>query len=190
MVGTTARNAKFVVNFGQKPLLFDLKQLPEITFADYNARNGKVGHMAISYASEVVMLMRHLLKFSNWKQPMLKVINNTLNRLPLIVKNLSTLEKDNLYPFSADYNHLCTLIGCLSVLGGHTESIRTGGRVEVEVEGMAEKNIGIVLDYAPTSYSAIVMLNSEENKVVVQPVASLNPVAEVNIAKYRLIDAI
>jgi hypothetical protein len=55
---------------------------------------------------------------------------------------------------------------------------------------MAEKNIGIVLDYAPTSYSAIVMLNSEDNKVVVQPVASLTPVAEVNIAKYRLIDAI
>ncbi len=64
------------------------------------------------------------------------------------------------------------------MLGGHIDGLRIGGKVQVELEGFRAKDNGIVLDYTPTSATAIVLLHSE-NKVVVQPVVTLTPVPEV-----------
>ena len=125
-----------MVNFGQMPLLFDVHQLPEITFIDQSERSGQVGHMARAVSSEIVMLLRYLLTNSLWQQSVIKFINHSLSRVPVIGKNLNdpapvvppsipamtppapnTPAPPPPFPISIDYVQLCQLIGSLAVLG-------------------------------------------------------------------------
>jgi hypothetical protein len=185
--------ASVLVNFGQMPFLFDLNGLPETPVRDSEENKGKVAHVAMSFASEGVMLMRYLLQCPNWREPILKFIHSSLNATPPLLRSLFVSQGQGgeaqkpsssswLYPAGIDYSSLCHITASLSILGGHVELLRIGGRVKVQMEEYSDANCGTVLEYIPYTPTAIVLLDSElrENREAsIHHVSSLIPIQTV-----------
>ena len=182
-VGVDSIDVTILVNFGQMPLLYDLPA--ELTAAQgtHIERTGEVGHSALCIASEIVMLLRLLLRSELWQPHIMKAIISVWNRIPLISKNIAdppVSAKPHSLPDSIDCVSLCQLIGTITVLGGHVDGLRVGGCVEVSTGGMSNDERGIVLEYNRGSSNAIISLNSNFSLRVVN-VAHLRTIAEVRI---------
>lgn len=246
-VGANSRGASIYVNFGQDHFRFNFSKLPQVNATNDKERTGQIGHMAYSFASESILLIRHLLQYPKWKSSIISSLSVSLENIPSILKTLTSFKDSQLserpekpsprttplknglrdsgnfdrisresfnqstfatplvlqtnpieiFPPSLSYSNVCKLVASLSVLGkqkqqifsliliflflgANIESVRVGALVEIETEGIEEKEKGVVIDYSSSNPNAIVFLKSEQSTKSFK-VTSLRPVPAVHI---------
>eukprot|EP01087_Luapelamoeba_hula_P010094 TRINITY_DN2658_c0_g1_i4.p1 TRINITY_DN2658_c0_g1~~TRINITY_DN2658_c0_g1_i4.p1 ORF type:complete len:3811 (+),score=698.07 TRINITY_DN2658_c0_g1_i4:295-11727(+) len=143
------------------------------------SHNWRDGQIVFADCSEVLMLLRSLLKTSPvWTNQLVAAMTSVLQVIPTLINpqtaRMITSTPDNL----PQRNHLLRyVLSSLCVMGGHTDSLRVGGRVEVK----ATRETGVLIYYDRRSSKVKLILDSNTNKVIDCDLSKVDALTEVSI---------
>lgn len=145
----------------------------------HNYRNGQI---AFAECAEVIALLRHLIGCSTaWSEEIISATVKSLSTIPTLLdlENGAVVQRALEQP-TAVYHALAALC----IIGGHTEGLRVGGRMEV----IATKETGTLVYYDRQSARAKVILDSNLRNVIECDAAKIRAVPElqVNLEKFPL----
>ncbi|GAM23782.1 hypothetical protein SAMD00019534_069570 [Acytostelium subglobosum LB1] len=169
-------NVSLSVNFGASPFLYDVTPLTS-SHLEQTISEKNMPSMSLSYVSEVISLLRILLRAPLWKPHMQRYIEEGLNLLP------STIVQDTLRPMSPPATKsLLQVFSTITMLAGHLDGIWNGARVQVDL-GSGRHEKGTVIEYSPLSNLCRVLLDSNIPKLyrTVHHRRNLKPITEIAI---------
>lgn len=146
----------------------------------------------LAFTSELVCFCRCLLASAEWRRAMLESFSNSLCRLPDFVDERSpTLSQPAMESLHADSGGIIDAFAALAVIGGHTDVLRVGGRVErvttlggigggaAPAPDTVER--GTVVHYDRLEALASVVFDSNPKRVLQCSLQKLRPVPEVGV---------
>eukprot|EP01133_Synstelium_polycarpum_P005956 gene5956-6899_t len=171
--------ASLAANFGATPFLYDVAPLTsshlELAISERNLPS-----MALSYASEVVALLRLLLKAPLWRAPLQKYIEEGLKLLPSTIVLESGGGRGMVAP--PTLQALLHVFATITLLAGHLDGVWVGARVQVDL-GSGRSEHGTIVEYNNLSNIARILLDSNVNRLAktTHHRRHLRPVSEVSI---------
>jgi len=124
------------------------------------SHNYRDGHIMFADSCEIIMLLRHLMSVSpDWLDALSPVILDSLKRIPSLVDPHKSILSETGRQRS---DLLYYVLSALSLVGGHTDGLRVGGRVEVK----ATKERGVLVDFDRKSSKAKLILDANPRKVI------------------------
>jgi HECT-domain (ubiquitin-transferase)/Concanavalin A-like lectin/glucanases superfamily len=114
------------------------------------------GEVEFSHNCELVMLCRVLFESALWRDTMRATVTESLGRVPSLVDvGAETLAA------GAELGNVYASLAALAVIGGHTDKIRVGGRVEIK----DSKETATVVEYDRYASSTRLLVDSMPTKI-------------------------
>ncbi|EGG14125.1 putative ubiquitin-protein ligase [Cavenderia fasciculata] len=141
--------------------------------------------MALCYVSEVVSLVRLLLRTESWRIAIQRHIEEGLRLLPSTIVQVppTDQQKDSHGgKVGPTIQSLLSVFSVITLLAGHLDGLWTGSRVSIELAaGIYEK--GTIVDYSQLSNQATVLLDSNIDRLyrTTHPLGVIKPISEVTI---------
>ncbi len=126
----------------------------------------RTGKVTFAQAASLVMLLRLLLCSNSWNTVISSSLHRSLTRVPSLLNTRSETVRD----YKAALAALC-------VIGGHTDTMRAGGRVEIK----STKEKGTLVEYDRQSSLCKVIIDTNVKKVIECDADKLQAIPEVRL---------
>jgi len=144
------------------------------------SHNYRAGNVVFAECSEMVMLLRHLLSVPSWSDAIVKAVKGALKCIPKHIDSQNNVVTEECL-MQRDVCH--RILAALAFVGGHTDDLRVGGRIEVK----STKERGTLVYCDRYSSTIKLILDSNCGRVLTCNPEKVIAISEIGIDRQKFI---